>query len=108
MKIQPFSIKPDIKDLQKCKSLPLFSPTFILWIEKYSESELCQPILAQDLWMMDHLQMKARALMVILLGIARHHILEGNREIAEPFDQALSLTFCSPSNKKCSGKMSDS
>lgn len=73
-----------------------------------SESELCQPILAQDLWMMDHLQMKARALMVILLGIARHHILEGNREIAEPFDQALSLTFCSPSNKKCSGKMSDS
>lgn len=57
---------------------------------------------------MDHLQMRARALMVISLGIARHHILEGNRESAEPFDQALSLTFYSPSNKKCSGQMSDS
>lgn len=55
---------------------------------------------------MDHLQMRARALMVISLGIVRHHILEGNRESAEPFDQALSLY--SPSNKKCSGQMSDS
>lgn len=54
---------------------------------------------------MDHLQMRARALMVISLGIVRH-ILEGNRESAEPFDQALSLY--SPSNKKCSGQMSDS
>lgn len=35
MRIQPFSIKPDIKDLQKCKSIPLFSPIFILWVEKY-------------------------------------------------------------------------
>lgn len=57
---------------------------------------------------MDHLQMRGRALMVISLGIARHHILERNRESAEPFDQTLSLRFYSPSNKKCSGQMSDS
>lgn len=53
------------------------------------QSELCPPIVAQDLGIMDHLQMKARASVIITLDIARH-ILEGNRKIEEPFDQALS------------------